>query len=167
VGWSRSSRTDKSVHSLATVVSAPLQPNAAPSNIKAVPSPSVHTADNVAFGRKHPATTLIALPHPKEPACDAAAPPPRLLQVGMKMEVAADAFEGDPEGQRLAAAINAHLPPQVLRGLRVQGGGRGPGAEQPWEQTGSWLKQARPCSCVFATLPRMHARSPATRRSPL
>ena len=52
MSWSRSSRTDKSVHSLATVV-------------------------------------------------------------GLKMEVEPEAFEADPEGQQLAAAINAHLPPEV------------------------------------------------------
>ncbi|KAI3430436.1 hypothetical protein D9Q98_005031 [Chlorella vulgaris] len=52
VAWSRSSRTDKSVHSVATVV-------------------------------------------------------------GMKMEVDLAAFEADPEGQQLTAAINAHLPPEV------------------------------------------------------
>ena len=54
VAWSRSSRTDKSVHSLATVVA-------------------------------------------------------------LKMEVEPDAFEADPEGQSLAAAINSHLPPEVRR----------------------------------------------------
>lgn len=52
VSWSRSSRTDKSVHSLATVV-------------------------------------------------------------GLKMEVQPDSFNSDPEGAELAAAINAHLPPEV------------------------------------------------------
>ncbi|KAL4422713.1 hypothetical protein ABPG75_008910 [Micractinium tetrahymenae] len=52
VGWSRSSRTDKSVHSLATVV-------------------------------------------------------------GLKMEVQPESFDSDPEGSELAAAINAHLPPEV------------------------------------------------------
>lgn len=52
VGWSRSSRTDKSVHSLATVV-------------------------------------------------------------GLKMEVQPGSFDDDPEGIALAAAVNAHLPPEV------------------------------------------------------
>ncbi|PRW32888.1 tRNA pseudouridine synthase [Chlorella sorokiniana] len=52
VSWSRSSRTDKSVHSLATVVA-------------------------------------------------------------MKMEVEPESFDTDPEGQALAAAINASLPPEV------------------------------------------------------
>jgi hypothetical protein len=33
--------------------------------------------------------------------------------VALKMEVAAEAWEGDPEGLGLAAAINAHLPPEV------------------------------------------------------
>ena len=63
ISWSRSSRTDKSVHSLATVVA-------------------------------------------------------------MKMEVEdPNCFEADPEGQQLAAAINAHLPPEVC--VCVGGGGGG------------------------------------------
>lgn len=70
MGWSRSSRTDKSVHSLATVV-------------------------------------------------------------GLKMEVRPESFDSDPEGAELAAAINAHLPPEVCgRGVGWGGGGC-----RPWRAT--------------------------------
>ena len=115
VGWSRSSRTDKGVHALANV------------STHAVQCHKAHTGFEMPFCALKPYHVVLrqasSIQHDSMQALINSCVQDEDLVVSqvlaMKLECDPGSFESDPEGIQLAAAMNAHLPPEASKTVTV------------------------------------------------
>lgn len=110
IGWTRSSRTDKGVHSLATVRTRWTLPKHLHHCVarRGCGSPCIYSADTqlwLGVAELAAAPWRLQVVFPCQWAC--------VQVVACKLEVDVGAFEGDSEGLQLADSINGHMPAEV------------------------------------------------------